>query len=65
MIPAWTLVVFSISGVFAQTPHYLTIPMASKEACIRAAEDLIKDSKGIGIACIDSGTGEVIRRIVK
>lgn len=62
MYMIWTLLVVSITGTFTQDVKYHSIPMSSKNACVKAGEWASKNSSsGIGFICVSSETGEVVR----
>lgn len=57
----WTLLIVAITGIITSEAKLHSIPMMNKEACLNAGKTFNKNSKGIGLICIGSETGEVIR----
>lgn len=48
-------------GIITNNTIFQTIPMSSKEACLRAGDSFKENSKNVGIICVGSEKGEVIR----
>lgn len=57
----WTLMLIIVTSGFAYQMKFEQIPMMDKTACLQSAEYFLKNSDGIGIICISSNTGEVIK----
>ena len=57
----WTLLIVAITGTFSASIHTAQIPMASKEACVKAAGSIAEKSTGIGFICVSSETGETFK----
>lgn len=61
MTTAWTLWVLFSTGILTPDIRYMQAPMFTKEACVAAGKQLLKNSKGIAILCLGSETGEVFK----
>jgi hypothetical protein len=58
----WTLMILvNVSGAFSSDFKSIQLPMSSKEACLKAAQNLAEGSKGASFSCISSETGEVVK----
>lgn len=56
----WTMLIIGASDLYT-VPSHIQIPFINQESCETAAKDLLSDSRGIGIVCMDGLTGKVIR----
>jgi hypothetical protein len=58
----WTLLILvNTSGAFSSDIKSIQLPMFSKEACLKAAQNLAEGSKGASFGCVSSETGEVVK----
>lgn len=59
----WTLLIVAISsGLWSAEAKFHSIPMLTKEACVRAAKDAASNSsRHLGYICISSETGESLK----
>lgn len=56
----WTLLIILMYGSFNTQIKLEQIPMMDRAACVTAADHFLKNTKGVGVMCISSNTGEVI-----
>ena len=58
----WTLLIIAITGTFTAEATFHSIPMMTKDACVRAAKEAASvSSSHMGYVCISSETGESLR----
>lgn len=55
----YMILMFAI-GTFSQTVYIEKFELANKDACVNAATQMSKGSKGIAISCMSKETGEIV-----
>jgi len=58
----WTLlIVIGAGSIISTSANIYSVPMKDRAACIEAANNFAAESKGVGITCLSSETGELVR----